>query len=281
MREIPVETIADTVERLFWEANYFLPADMISILERGEREEENPVAQSIFRTILDNSRVASEGEYPLCQDCGMAVVFMDLGQEAVLTGGDLEEAVNEGVRRAYTKGYLRKSLVSDPLFERKNTGDNTPAILHVRIVPGDKVLITAAPKGAGSENMSAVAMLPPAAGAEGVVRFVLETVEKAGPNPCPPIVVGIGVGSDFEGVAELAKRALLRPFNERAAQEGYSELEARLLKEINDLGIGAAGYGGAVTALGVNIEWAPTHIACLPVAVNICCHANRHCSALI
>lgn len=281
MREISVETIAETVERLFWEANYFLPRDMVSILERGERQEKNPVAQSVLRTILHNSRVASEGEYPLCQDCGVAVVFADVGQEAFITGGQLEEAVNDGVRRAYINGYLRKSVVSDPLFDRKNTDDNTPAILHVRLVPGDNIKLTAAPKGAGSENMSALVMLPPAAGAEGVVRFVLDTVEKAGPNPCPPIVVGVGVGSDFEGVAELAKRALLRPFDERAPLREYAELEDRLLSEINGLGIGAAGYGGTVTALGVNIEWAPTHIACLPVAVNICCHANRHCSALI
>jgi fumarate hydratase subunit alpha len=187
------------VERLFIEANYHLPPDMVSVLEKGEREEQNPVAKSVFRTILDNRRVASEGKFPLCQDCGMAVVFLDMGQETAVTGGNLENAVNEGVRRAYDKGYLRKSIVEEPLFERKNTGDNTPAILHVRVVPGERVAITVAPKGAGSENMSALAMLSPAAGPEGVERFVIETVRKAGPNPCPPIVVGVGVGSDFEG----------------------------------------------------------------------------------
>jgi fumarate hydratase subunit alpha len=269
------------VERLFIEANYHLPPDMVSVLEKGEREEQNPVAKSVFRTILDNRRVASEGKFPLCQDCGMAVVFLDMGQETAVTGGNLENAVNEGVRRAYDKGYLRKSIVGEPLFERKNTGDNTPAILHVRVVPGERVAITVAPKGAGSENMSALAMLSPAAGPEGVERFVIETVRKAGPNPCPPIVVGVGVGSDFEGVAELAKRALLRPAESSSSHPRYAALEAELLRKINDLGIGAAGYGGTVTALGVNIEWAPTHIACMPVAVNLCCHANRHCSAEI
>lgn len=281
MRQVPAEQVTETVERLFIEANYHLPPDMVSVLEKGEREEQNPVAKSVFRTILDNRRVASEGKLPLCQDCGMAVVFLDMGQETAVTGGNLENAVNEGVRRAYDKGYLRKSIVGEPLFERKNTGDNTPAILHVRVVPGERVAITVAPKGAGSENMSALAMLSPAAGPEGVERFVIETVRKAGPNPCPPIVVGVGVGSDFEGVAELAKRALLRPAESSSSHPRYAALEAELLRKINDLGIGAAGYGGTVTALGVNIEWAPTHIACMPVAVNLCCHANRHCSAEI
>ncbi len=281
MREVPALKITETVERLFIEANYHLPPDMVSVLERGMQEERNPVARSVFRTILENRLVASEGRFPLCQDCGMAVVFIDMGQEAAVTGGNLEDAVNEGVGRAYNKGYLRKSLVGEPLFERKNTGDNTPAIIHVRLVPGDRVTITAAPKGAGSENMSALAMLSPAAGPEGVEQFVLDTVRKAGPNPCPPIVVGVGVGSDFEGVAELAKRALLRPVGSASSHAGYAALEEKLLRKINGLGIGAAGYGGTVTALGVNVEWAPTHIACMPVAVNLCCHANRHCSAEI
>lgn len=281
MREVPVSKITETVERLFIEANYHLPPDMVSVLETGEQEEQNPVARSVLRTILENRLVASEGRFPLCQDCGMAVVFLDMGQEAAVTGGNLEDAVNEGVRRAYEQGYLRKSIVGEPLFERKNTGDNTPAILHVRVVQGDSLKITAAPKGAGSENMSTLAMLSPAAGPEGVERFVLETVRKAGPNPCPPVMVGIGVGSDFEGVAELAKRALLRPAGSSSSHPKYAALEADLLWKINELGIGAAGYGGTVTALGVNIEWAPTHIACMPVAVNLCCHANRHCSAEI
>ncbi|NLK19676.1 MAG: fumarate hydratase [Synergistaceae bacterium] len=281
MREIPSELIAQTVERLFWEANYILPPDMISLLRKGEKEETSPEARAVLESILENAALAAEGEYPLCQDCGMAAVFVDLGQEILITGDSLEAAATEGVRRAYDKGYLRKSIVGEPLFERKNTGDNTPALLRVRIVPGDKIKITAAPKGAGSENMSALTMLSPAAGAGGVEEFVVDTVRKAGPNPCPPIVVGVGVGSNFEGVADLAKRALLRPEGEINPHPQYSALEDRLLHRINGLGIGAAGYGGTVTALGVKVEWAPTHIASLPVAVSICCHANRHSAAVI
>ncbi|HCL79377.1 MAG TPA: fumarate hydratase, partial [Synergistaceae bacterium] len=205
----------------------------------------------------------------------------DIGQDVRLAGGDLTSAVDEGVRRAYKEGYLRNSVVSDPVFERRNTGDNTPAVLHVRIVPGERVHITAAPKGFGSENMSAVAMLSPASGREGVIDFVVETVRLAGPNACPPVVVGVGVGSDFEGVAALAKRALLRPLGEPNLDERYADLEREILRRINALGIGAAGYGGTVTALSVHAEWAPTHIAGLPVAANICCHANRHVSATV
>lgn len=281
MREISSEKIAQTVERLFLEASYVLPPDVMSQIGSAKEKEQNPVARSVLKSIIENAELAAEGIYPLCQDCGMAVVFADVGQEAAISGQSLEEAVNEGVRRAYEKGYLRKSIVEDPLFERKNTGDNTPALLRVRIVPGNKIKITAAPKGAGSENMSALAMLSPADGVEGVERFVLDTIKKAGPNPCPPIVVGVGIGSNFEGAAELAKRALLRGADEKNGHPLYSELEERLLEKINRLGIGAAGYGGTITALGVKVEWAPTHIASLPVAVNICCHANRHCSAEI
>lgn len=281
MREISSEKIAQTVERLFWEANYILPPDMTALIRSGEEKEQSPTARAVLGTILENAALAAEGEYPLCQDCGMAVLFMDVGQEVLIMGDGLEEAANEGVRRAYEKGFLRKSIVGEPLFERKNTGDNTPALLRVRIVPGDKIKITAAPKGAGSENMSALTMLSPADGTEGVERFVVETVRRAGPNPCPPIVVGVGIGSNFEGVAELAKRALLRTADSKNCHPLYSELEDRLLCRINGLGTGAAGYGGTVTALGVKIEWAPTHIASLPVAVNICCHANRHSSAVI
>lgn len=276
MREVSVEKIIEAVESLFIEAAYQLPGDMSRVLRSAALSEEGELAASVLRTIEENAIVASEGVYPLCQDCGMAIVFIDLGQDVRLIGGDLTEAVNEGVRQAYTKGFLRNSIVDDPLFERKNTGDNTPAKIHLRIVPGGEIHITAAPKGFGSENMSVVAMLSPAAGAQGVVDCVVGAVKKAGPNPCPPIVVGVGIGSDFEGVAELAKRALLRSVEERNPHPAYAALEERLLSEINALGIGAAGYGGTVTALGVNIEKAPTHIAGLPVAVNICCHANRH-----
>ncbi|NLA90485.1 MAG: fumarate hydratase [Synergistaceae bacterium] len=281
MREVSSEKIAQTVERLFLEASYVLPPDVASQIGSAIEKEQNPVARSVLKSIIENAELAAEGTYPLCQDCGMAVVFADVGQEAAISGQSLEEAVNEGVRRAYEKGYLRKSIVEDPLFERKNTGDNTPALLRVRVIPGDKFNITAAPKGAGSENMSALAMLSPADGVEGVERFVLDTIKKAGPNPCPPIVVGVGLGSNFEGAAELAKRALLRGADEKNGHPMYSELEERLLEKINRLGIGAAGYGGTITALGVKVEWAPTHIASLPVAVNICCYANRHCSAEI
>lgn len=281
MREIPSEMISKTVERLFLEANYILPPDMTSLLRAGEEKEQNPAARSVLASILENAALAAGGRYPLCQDCGTAVIFIDAGQEAAITGEGLEDAVNEGVRRAYEKGYLRKSIVGEPLFERKNTGDNTPALLRVRIVPGDRITITAAPKGAGSENMSALAMLSPADGPGGVEEFVVGAVSRAGPNPCPPIMVGVGIGSNFEGVAELAKRALLRPRGSKNPHPAYSEMEDRLLRRINGLGIGAAGYGGTVTALGVKIEWAPTHIASLPVAVNICCHANRHSTAVI
>ena len=276
MREISVEKVTAEVARLFLEASYQLPLDIAQALHSAADSEKGLLAASVLRTIGENARVASEEVFPLCQDCGMAIVFIDLGQDVRLIGGDLTDAVNDGVRQAYAEGFLRKSIVDDPLFERRNTGDNTPAKMNLRIVPGEKVRITAAPKGFGSENMSSVGMLSPAAGEQGVVDFIVGVVKKAGPNPCPPIVVGVGIGSDFEGVAELAKRALLRSVNERNPHVAYAKLEERVLSEINDLGIGAAGYGGTVTALGVNIEQAPTHIAGLPVAVNICCHANRH-----
>ncbi len=281
MRDIPVEMITAAVARLFSEAAYRLPDDVLRALSVASGLETEAQAVSVLRTIEENALVASEGVYPLCQDCGMAVVFLDVGQDVRLVGGDLFEAVNEGVRRAYRDGYLRCSIVEDPLYERRNTGDNTPAKMHVRIVSGREVKITVTPKGFGSENMSALAMLPPAAGERGVIEFVVETVGRAGPNPCPPIVVGVGIGSDFEGVAELAKRALLRPIGERNPLSSYASLEEKLLEEINSLGIGAAGYGGLITALGVSVEQAPTHIASLPVAVNICCHSNRHAAIII
>ncbi len=276
MREVAVGSVVELVENLFLKANYSLPPDMLDALSNAAAQERADLASSVLKTMKENANVAAEGIFPLCQDCGMAVLFVDVGQNVHFIDGDLTEALNEGVRRAYSKGYLRKSIVDDPLFKRRNTGDNTPAKIHIRIVPGENVRITAAPKGFGSENMSAVAMLSPAAGPDGLVAFVVKTVERAGPNPCPPIVLGVGVGSNFEGVAELAKRALLRPLGEQNHHPAYAELEKRIYTEVNALGIGAAGYGGTVTALGVNIEWEPTHIAGLPVAVNICCHANRH-----
>ena len=281
MRDISVDMIIATVARLFTDAAYRLPDDVLRALRAASDLETEAQAASVLKTIEKNALVASEGGYPLCQDCGMAVVFLDVGQDVRFVGGDLFEAVNEGVRRAYRDGYLRCSIVEDPLYERINTGDNTPAKLHIRIVPGREVKITVTPKGFGSENMSALAMLPPAAGERGVIEFVVETVGRAGPNPCPPVVVGVGIGSDFEGVAELAKRALLRPIGEHNPLPSYAALEEKLLEEINSLGIGAAGYGGRITALGISVEQAPTHIASLPVAVNICCHSNRHAATVI
>ena len=276
LREIAAERVSDVIRDAFLEANTILPDDMHDLIRRSAAAESSALGRSVLSEILENIDLAARERTPICQDCGMAVVFMDIGQDVHIGGGSLESAVDEGVRRAYRDGYLRASVVSDPLFDRKNTKDNTPAVLHVRIVPGDLVRVAVAPKGFGSENMSALAMLTPAAGRDGVVRFVTETIAKAGPNPCPPIVAGIGIGGDFEGVALLAKRALLRPAGVPNPDPRYAALEADILKAANDLGIGPAGYGGSVTALSVSVEFAPTHIAGLPVAVNICCHANRH-----
>ena len=274
--DISAESVTNVIREMFLEANTVLPEDMRALIRRSAAEERSPLGRSVLSEILGNIDLAEREKTPLCQDCGMAVVFLDLGQEVHISGGSLEAAVDEGVRQAYRDGYLRASVVSDPLFDRKNTKDNTPAILHVRIVPGRRIRITAAPKGFGSENMSALAMLTPASGRDGVVRFVTGAVEKAGPNPCPPIVVGVGIGGDFESVALLAKRALLRPAGTPNPDPRYAALEADILEAANDLGIGPAGYGGGTTALSVAVEHAPTHIAGLPAAVNICCHANRH-----
>jgi fumarate hydratase subunit alpha len=276
LREIAAERVSDVIRDAFLEANTILPDDMHDLIRRSAAAESSALGRSVLSEILENIDLAARERTPICQDCGMAVVFMDIGQDVHIGGGSLESAVDEGVRRAYRDGYLRASVVSDPLFDRKNTKDNTPAVLHVRIVPGDLVRVAVAPKGFGSENMSALAMLTPAAGRDGVVRFVTETIASSGPNPCPPIVAGIGIGGDFEGVALLAKRALLRPAGVPNPDPRYAALEADILKAANDLGIGPAGYGGSVTALSVSVEFAPTHIAGLPVAVNICCHANRH-----
>ena len=226
--------------------------------------------------LIDNNKIAADEQIPICQDTGMAVLFVEYGDKVVISDGSFEDAVEEGVRQAYTEGYLRKSVVSDPVFDRKNTKDNTPAVIHTRIVPGDKIKITAGGKGFGSENMSAIKMLTPSAGVEGVKQFVLDTVAYAGPNPCPPIVVGVGIGGTFEKAAQLAKRATLRSIEVSNSDEKYASLERELLDEINKMNIGPAGLGGKTSALGVNIETYPTHIAGLPVAVNICCHACRH-----
>ena len=275
MKTINVNEIIKTVKELSIEANYYLPNDLKEAIEKAEKNEKWPIANNILNKILENSQIAATEKMPICQDTGMACVFIDIGQDVHITGGSLEEAINEGVRQGYAEGFLRKSVVKDPLH-RVNTNDNTPALIYYNMVPGDKVKITVAPKGFGSENMSRIAMLKPSDGLEGVKNFVLETVRMAGPNPCPPIVIGIGIGGSFDKAAYLAKKALIRPVNENNTDEFYGNLEKELLEEVNKIGIGPQGFGGKTTALALNIETYPTHIAGLPVAVNINCHATRH-----
>ena len=277
MRNIDAKVIEDTVARLCIEANLRLPPDVINAIERAEKAEPWDGAKRILSLLGDNVRIATKKPMPVCQDTGMACVFVELGQDVHIEG-DFEQAVNNGVRRGYGEGYLRKSVVCDPL-RRVNTGDNTPALVTVKLTRGDKMRITVMPKGFGSENMSALKMLKPADGVEGVRNFVLDTVEKAGANPCPPIIVGVGIGGSFDKAACLAKHALLRPVNEPNPDEYYAALERELLDKINALGIGPQGFGGKTTALAVLIEAMPTHVAGLPVAVNISCHATRRASA--
>ena len=277
MRNIDAKVIEDTVARLCIEANLRLPPDVINAIERAEKAEPWGGAKRILSLLGDNVRIASEKTLPVCQDTGMACVFVELGQDVHIEG-DFEQAVNNGVRRGYGESYLRKSVVCDPLC-RVNTGDNTPALVTVKLTRGDKMRITVMPKGFGSENMSALKMLKPADGVEGVRNFVLDTVEKAGANPCPPIIVGVGIGGSFDKAACLAKHALLRPVDEPNPDEYYAALERELLDKINALGIGPQGFGGKTTALAVLIEAMPTHVAGLPVAVNISCHATRRASA--
>ena len=275
MREVNVNKIIDTVKELCIEANYYLGEDIKIGLKDSIEKEEYSLANDVLKKIYLNADIARDNKMPICQDTGMACVFIELGQDVHIVGGSLEEAINEGVRRGYEEGFLRKSVVKDPL-NRINTKDNTPAIIYYEIVKGDKIKITVAPKGFGSENMSRIAMLKPSDGLEGVKRFILETVENAGPNPCPPMVIGVGIGGTFDKAAYLAKKALLRPINKSSEIEFYKKLEEELIEEINKLGIGPQGFGGRTTALGINIEVYPTHIAGLPVAVNINCHATRH-----
>lgn len=280
MRELNVNIITDTIERLCIEANCVLPDDIKGGIEKSRELEENSLAADVLKIISENYKIAEESMIPICQDCGMTCVFLEIGQDVHLTGGELEEAVNEGVRRGYEKGYLRKSVVSDPV-KRNNTGDNTPAMIYTEIVPGDKVKVTVAPKGFGSENMSAVKMLKPSEGIEGIIDFVIETAEKAGANPCPPMILGVGIGGTFDKCTLAAKKALMRPIDEHNPDSYYANLEQELLEKINELGIGPQGYGGRMTALGVNIEVLPTHIAGLPCAVNMGCHATRHKTEII
>ena len=277
MKIISAAAITEVVARLCIQANTRLPDDVAAALAKSRQEEPWPLARDMLGLLWDNMELAGARELPICQDTGMACVFVELGQQVHIEG-DFEQAVHEGVRRGYGEGYLRKSIVADPL-RRVNTGDNTPSAITLRLVPGDGCTITVVPKGFGSENMSRLAMLKPADGVEGVVRFVVETVRLAGPNPCPPIVLGVGVGGSFDKVAALAKHALLRPIGQPHPDPFYAALEARLLEEVNALGIGPQGFGGKTTCLGLSIEAAPTHVAGLPVAVNVSCHVTRRATA--
>lgn len=279
-RIISSQTIIDTVKKLFMDCNYYIGDDVMTALKSARENEQSDVGKSVLSQIIENDEIAAAEQIPLCQDTGMAVLFVEYGDK-VAVDGDFEQAVQEGVRRAYIDGYLRKSVVDDPVFDRLNTKDNTPAIIHTKIVSGDKIRITAGGKGFGSENMSAIKMITPSYGIEGVKDFVLDTVRKAGPNPCPPIVVGVGIGGTFERCAQLAKKATFRAIDTHNPDSRYAELEDELLNKINLMGFGPAGLGGSTTAIGVNIETSPTHIAGMPVAVNICCHAARHKSAEI
>ena len=279
-RTIAAETITAAVKQLFLDCNYDIGGDILAALKNAREQEASPVGRSVLDQIIENDAIAAEERIPLCQDTGMAVLFVEYGDK-VCVDGDFEEAVTEGVRQAYRNGYLRKSVVSDPVFDRVNTKDNTPAIIHTKIVSGNTIKITAGGKGFGSENMSAIKMLTPSYGVEGVKQFILDTVFAAGPNPCPPIVVGVGIGGTFERAAQLAKKATFRPIDTQNPDPRYAEMEQELLEQINMMGFGPAGLGGNTTALGVNIETSPTHIAGMPVAVNICCHAARHASTEI
>lgn len=280
MREIEVSVLTDVIKNLCIEANEHLPEDVKSAIRKCREEEDGEIAKKILDNIIENFEIADRECVPICQDTGMACVFLEIGQDVHFTGGDLTEAINEGVRLGYGEGYLRKSVVKDPVL-RGNTGDNTPAVIYTEIVPGDKVKVTVGPKGFGSENMSAIRMFKPSAGIEGIKDFILETVETAGPNPCPPMVVGVGIGGTFDKAALLAKKALMRPLDSSNSDPYYADLEVEMLEKINKLGIGPQGFGGKTTAIGLNIETMPTHIAGMPCAININCHVTRHKSAEI
>ena len=280
MREIQVSQITDVVERLCIEANVHLPCDVKNAIKSCRACEDWEIAQGVLDKIIENFEIADNENVPICQDTGMACVFLEIGQDVHMVGGDLTEAVNEGVRRGYDKGYLRKSVVKDPV-RRGNTGDNTPAMLYTEIVPGENIKVTVGPKGFGSENMSAIRMFKPSAGIEGIKSFILETVETAGPNPCPPMVIGVGIGGTFDKAALLAKKALMRDISSSNPDPYYADLEKEMLEKVNQLGIGPQGFGGKTTAIGLNIETLPTHIAGMPCAININCHVTRHKSEVI
>lgn len=278
MREIQVEKVTEVVRQLCIDANHYLGEDVKNKLIQARANEDWDIAKGILDQIIENANIAKNENMPMCQDTGVTCVFLEIGQDVHFVGGNIEEAINEGIRRGYNEGFLRKSVVKDPL-DRVNTKDNTPGMIYYDIVPGDKVKITVAPKGFGSENMSQLKMLKPSDGVQGVKDFVLKVVKEAGPNPCPPIIVGVGIGGTFDKAANLAKKSLIRPVEVRNSNPYYAELEEELLEAINNLGIGPQGFGGRTTALAVNIETFPTHIAGLPVAVNINCHATRHAEA--
>ncbi|HCL90593.1 MAG TPA: fumarate hydratase [Candidatus Atribacteria bacterium] len=281
MRKIKVTQIKDKVKKLFLKANYHINQDFLLRLEKALKEEISPLGKIVLKMIIENNKIASKEEVPICQDTGLAVVFVDIGQEVHLVGGDFTKAINQGVKEAYQEGYLRKSVVDDPVFERKNTKTNTPAIIFTDIVPGDKIKFTVMPKGFGSENMSALAMLKPDDGPEGIVNFIVETVRKAGPNPCPPTIIGVGIGGTADKAMVIAKKAIARKIGSYNKNEKYAAMEREILKKINNLGIGPAGLGGKITSLAVHIDYSPTHIAGLPVAVNVCCHAARHTEGIL
>ncbi|HOR42801.1 MAG TPA: fumarate hydratase [Atribacterota bacterium] len=278
MRKVEAKEISEKVKDLFLEANFHIGKDVLAALEKALEAETSKVGQDALKMIIENNRLASSEELAICQDTGLAILFVELGQEICIVNGDYTEAINEGVKMAYKDGYLRKSVVDDPVFDRKNTTTNTPAFIYTDIIPGDKIKITALPKGFGSENMSALAMLTAAHGAKGVVDFIVETVRKAGPNPCPPTIVGVGIGGTADKAMVIAKKATARPIGISNANPKYAQMEQEALTRINKLGIGPAGLGGNTTALAVHIDYLPTHIAGMPVAVNICCHAARHAS---
>jgi len=278
LKKVDASEITALVSRLYLEANFVLPADVVACLEGALKREESPLGRNVLETLLKNAEIAARERVPLCQDTGLAVVFAEVGQELHITGGSLQEAVDAGVARAQREGYLRASVARDPIFERINTGDNTPAMLHIESVPGEELKLTVLPKGAGSENMSRLAMLKPSDGVEGMTRFILETVQAAGANPCPPIFLGIGVGGTMDRAALLSKKALLRPAGSANSDPNLAGLESRILDQVNALGLGPGGFGGTVTCLGVAIEESPCHIASFPVAVNIQCNSARRAS---
>ena len=281
MRKIEAEIIKKKVKELFLRANYHIGEDVLTALKEAREGEVSEVGCSVLDMLIENYKIASGEEIAICQDTGLAVLYVELGQEVYIIGGNFREAVNEGVKEAYIEGYLRKSIVDDPVFARKNTGTNTPAIIYTDIVPGDKIKFMVTPKGFGSENMSALAMMKPADGPEGIKNFVVDTIRKAGPNPCPPTIVGVGIGGTSDKALVIAKKALFRKIGEHHQDERYTQMEKEILERINNLGIGPAGLGGRTTALAVNIEYTPTHIAGMPVAVNVCCHAARHAEGIL